>query len=94
MNKKPKIMNQEAADCFIDITADTCPITYVKTKLKLEAMGEGHILEVRLIGADPLENVPRSAAASGHTVLAIAPEEEGGGKNGVHRLLIRRGADG
>lgn len=92
MNKKPKIMNQSDIDCFIDITADTCPITYVKTKLKLEAMDEGQILEVRLIGSEPLENVPRSAAASGHQVLSVAPEEEGGGVNDVHRILIRRGA--
>jgi len=85
-------MNQEAIDCFIDITDDTCPITYVKTKLKLEAMAEGEILEVRLIGAEPLENVPKSAAASGHTVLAIAPENENGGINDVHLVIIQRGA--
>ncbi|MHA1597498.1 MAG: sulfurtransferase TusA family protein, partial [Alphaproteobacteria bacterium] len=71
MNKNPESKNQEAIDCFLDITADTCPITYVKTKLKLETMTEGEILEVRLIGAEPLENVPRTASANGHTVLNI-----------------------
>ncbi|MBT6406322.1 MAG: sulfurtransferase TusA family protein, partial [Rhodospirillaceae bacterium] len=95
MNKNPNTLNPdvpETIDCSLDITADTCPITYVKTKLKLETMAEGEILEIRLIGAEPLDNVPRTATTAGHTVLDIRPEVEGGGKNDVHRLLVRRGA--
>ena len=70
----------------IDITADTCPITFVRTKLALERMSIGDVVEVRLKGREPLENVPRSAREEGHEVLAI--EDDG---NGIHRVLIRKG---
>jgi TusA-related sulfurtransferase len=69
----------------IDITADTCPITFVRTKLALERLADGDVIEVRLKGREPLENVPRSAREEGHEVLAIV--DEGGG---THRVLIRK----
>ena len=48
------------ADFFIDITDQVCPLTFVKTKLLIESMPTGKLAEVRLKGAEPLENVPRS----------------------------------
>ena len=93
MNNHTETKHPQAADDFLDITADTCPITYVRTKLKLETMTEGDILEVRLIGAEPLENVPKTATANGHTVLSIEAEQQGGG-DVPQRLLIRRGPKG
>ena len=41
----------------LDITKDHCPMTFVKTKLKLELLEEGDILEVLLKAGEPLENV-------------------------------------
>ncbi len=70
----------------IDITREVCPMTYVRTKLKLETLGPGEVLEVLLRGSEPLKNVPRSARDEGHEVLALEPLE-----NGVHRLLVRKG---
>ena len=74
----------------IDITGEVCPMTFVRTKLALERLRPGEIIEVRLKGAEPLENVPRAARDHGHIVLALAAEGDGGGE-AVHRLLIRKG---
>ena len=51
----------------LDVTALTCPMTWVRTKLELERMAAGEALEVRCQG-EALENVPRSAAEAGHDV--------------------------
>ena len=52
----------------LDITALTCPMTWVRTKLELERMAAGEALEVRCRPGEALENVPRSAAEAGHEV--------------------------
>lgn len=59
---------------FIDITGEVCPLTFVKTKLLLEKMPSGAIATVRLKGAQPLDNVPRSVKAHGHEVVSLVPE--------------------
>ena len=78
------------ADHSIDITGLICPMTFVRTKLRLEKIAPGEVLEVRLKGDEPLVNVPRSARQHGHTVLSLAPESPDQPADGVHRLLIRR----
>jgi tRNA 2-thiouridine synthesizing protein A len=52
----------------LDVTADTCPLTWVRTKLALERLGPGETLLVELPAGEALENVPRSAAEAGHDV--------------------------
>jgi TusA-related sulfurtransferase len=52
----------------LDITALTCPMTWVRTKLALERMAAGEALEVRCSPGEALENVPRSAREAGHKV--------------------------
>ena len=52
----------------LDITALTCPMTWVRTKLELERMAAGDSLEVRCREGEALENVPRSAREAGHAV--------------------------
>ncbi len=81
---------ENKADFFLDITGETCPITFVKTKLLIESMAPGQIAEVRLKGAEPLENVPRSVRDEGHLVLSLEPEERSGAPDSVHRLVIRK----
>ena len=75
---------------FLDITAEVCPLTFVKTILLLERMAPGEVAEVLLRGAEPLENVPRSVRDHGHAVLSLEPEKADVGAHGIHRLLIRR----
>jgi len=58
----------------IDITGEVCPMTFVRTKLKLERMQAGEVLHVRLRGEEPLRNVPRAARDEGHIILGIVPD--------------------
>lgn len=64
-------------DKAIDITAETCPMTFVRTRLALDAMESGQILLVRLKGEDPLRNVPRAAADQGHDPLDLTEQPDG-----------------
>ncbi len=64
------------ANYVLDITRDGCPLTFVKTKLLLERMASGETAEIRLKGAEPLENVPRSVREHGHEVLSLAPDAD------------------
>jgi len=57
----------------LDITALTCPMTWVRTKLELERMAPGEALDVRCAEGEALENVPRSAAEAGHEVRVSGP---------------------
>jgi TusA-related sulfurtransferase len=52
----------------LDISALTCPMTWVRTKLELERMAPGETLEVRCAPGEALDDVPRSARAAGHAV--------------------------
>ncbi|HUM09526.1 MAG TPA: sulfurtransferase TusA family protein [Myxococcaceae bacterium] len=72
-------------DAQLDITAEVCPMTFVRTKIALERLPVGGVLEVRLKGDEPLRNVPDSARDQGHTVLGLEPLEDGS-----WRLLLRR----
>ena len=69
----------------IDITGETCPMTFVRTRLALDRLRPGDTLLVRLRGEEPRASVPRSAALLGHQILA-----EETGKDEVTRVLIRR----
>jgi TusA-related sulfurtransferase len=79
----------EPANHYLDITEEVCPLTFVKTKLLIEKMPVGDILEVRLKGAEPLRNVPRSVAELGHTILSLEPEPDATAV-GPHRLRLKK----
>jgi len=78
--------SETTPDASLDITMDVCPMTFVKTKLELEELEPGQVLEVLIREGEALENVARSCAMEGDEV--IAREERAGG---VWRLLVRRG---
>jgi tRNA 2-thiouridine synthesizing protein A len=63
-------------------------MTYVRTKLRLEALVPGEVLEVLLRGEEPLKNVPRSARDEGHDVVSLQPLD-----GDTWRLLIRKRAE-
>ena len=77
-----------AHDKAIDITAETCPMTFVRTRLALDTLNPGQILLIRLQGADPLANVPRAAADQGHEPLDLIAQADG-----THLLVLRKGED-
>lgn len=80
----PQPPPDEAPAQAIDITAEVCPMTFVRTKLRLERMRPGEILRVRLRGCEPLRNVPRAARDEGHAILAIEADGD------AHVVTIRR----
>ncbi|GAW93747.1 sulfurtransferase TusA family protein [Calderihabitans maritimus] len=79
-------MKNFKANAFLDVTNDVCPLTFVKTKLKLEEMAPGEILEVILKAGEPVQNVPRSVKAEGHKIIKLEKLNDD-----RVRLLIERG---
>ena len=71
-------------DKTIDLRGTPCPLNWVKTKLRLEKMQPGQVLEVVVDDGAPARNVPRSVEAEGHRVLALTD-----GSGGV-RIFIQR----
>ena len=51
----------------LDVTELRCPMTWVRTKLALEALPAGEELRVTCTG-EALDNIPRSAREAGHDV--------------------------
>jgi TusA-related sulfurtransferase len=75
----------DVANRTLDITGEVCPMTFVRTRLALDAMAPGQTLLVLLKGEEPVRNVPRTAAEQGHAVLSQQVDAAG-----VTRLLLRR----
>lgn len=71
-------------DDSIDLRGVLCPINFVKTKLKLEMMDSGQILEVILDDGEPIRSVPRSLKEEGHKIIKVENKE------GVYRLLVKK----
>ncbi|WP_440951003.1 sulfurtransferase TusA family protein [Methanosphaerula subterraneus] len=69
----------------IDLHGVSCPINFVKTKLALEELEEGELLEVILDEGNAMLNVPRSVKEEGHTVIRVEPLGE------TFRVIIRKG---
>lgn len=55
----------------IDLRGEVCPYTFVKSKLIIEEMNPGEILEVLVDFAPSAENIPRSMKNEGHNVLEV-----------------------
>jgi tRNA 2-thiouridine synthesizing protein A len=65
MTKETK-MDQE-----LNLKGEVCPYTFVKTKLALEMMETGQVLQVIVDHLPAVENVPRSVTNEGHKVLNV-----------------------
>jgi len=70
----------------LDITGETCPMTFVKTKVALHGLSKGDVLEVFLRAGEPLKNVPRSCENEGCKILSIEQIE-----GDVHKVSIEKG---
>ncbi|MBI4715466.1 MAG: sulfurtransferase TusA family protein [Nitrospirae bacterium] len=73
------------ADAVLDLKGVACPYNFVRTKLKLEEMDPGQLLEVIIDEGEPIKNVPRSVKAEGHQILT---EEKIDDQH--YRLLIEK----
>lgn len=80
MTDTPQELAQEriAPDALLDVRADLCPMTFVRTRLKLDGMAPGQVLEVRFRGSEPARNLPRSLCELGQELLAEGMGDEPG----------------
>ena len=63
-----KAMN---VDQELDLKGEVCPYTFVKTKLALDLMEPGQVLQVIVDHLPAVENVPRSVTNEGHEILNV-----------------------
>ncbi len=77
-------MNKIKPDQILDLEGVACPNNFVKTKLKLEEMREGEILEVILDNGEPIKNVPRAVKEDGHKILEVEKRDN------KWKLLIKK----
>ncbi|MGQ3684202.1 MAG: sulfurtransferase TusA family protein [Candidatus Loosdrechtia sp.] len=71
-------------DEHIDLRGVLCPINFVKTKLKLDMMDSGQILEIILDDGEPMRSVPRSLKEEGHKIITVENLQ------GAYRLLVKK----
>ncbi len=60
-----------SADASLNLRGTPCPINFVRTKLKLEQMNPGQVLEVWLDPGEPIEQVPDSLRMEDYIVESI-----------------------
>ncbi len=77
-------MSDIKPNASIDLRGVMCPINFVKTKLKLEMLDAGEVLEVILDSGEPIQNVPKSIKEEGHKILEVKREE------GYFRLKVQK----
>ena len=76
------------ADDKVDITDVVWPVTFVKTKVALEELDDGQILQVHINDGEPVQNVPRSIKEEGHQVLKLVDNGDG-----TFELFIKKVGD-
>ena len=78
-------MEEKRPAANLDLRGVVCPINFVKTKLKLEELNKGEILEIVIDAGEPMANVPRSVKEEGHRIIKVEKTNE------HFRLLIEKG---
>jgi tRNA 2-thiouridine synthesizing protein A len=68
----------------INLHGVVCPMNFVKTKVALEGLRTGEILEVILDEGEAILNVPRSVKEEGHKILKVIPDGD------VFRVFIEK----
>lgn len=56
-------------DIFVDITDCSCPYTIVKTRVALDDLKDGEIIEVKLEKGVPERNIPKVLELEGMLIL-------------------------
>ncbi len=74
-------------DAQLDLRGTPCPLNFVRTKLHLEKMAPGALLEVWLDPGEPLEQVPDSLVMEGYKVEEIED------RAGFFAVKVRRPID-
>ena len=78
------VSSQLTPDVQLDLRGTPCPINFVRTKIRLEQMRAGALLEVWLDPGEPIEQVPDSLTMAGYQIEKITD------CSGYFSLLVRR----
>lgn len=83
----PESLPSLTAEVCIDLRGTPCPVNFVRTKLRLEQMQPGQLLEVWLDAGEPVEQVPDSLTMAGHVVEQLEK------RDGFYSLVVRRSSE-
>ena len=72
MSQAVEHSNPQTPDAQLDLRGTPCPINFVRTKLRLEKMPPGSLLEVWLDPGEPMEQVPDSLKMEGYAIEQIS----------------------
>ncbi|WP_230972314.1 sulfurtransferase TusA family protein [Archaeoglobus neptunius] len=72
------------ADFELDLRGEVCPFTFIETKLKLEEMKSGEVLEVIVDHEPAARDVPKSIESEGHEVIDVRRDGD------VWRIVVRK----
>ena len=67
--ESPSSQQPSSPPAFMDLRGVRCPINYVKTKMKLETMAKGELLQIVIDDGEAYANVPNSVRSDGHDIL-------------------------
>lgn len=70
-------MNSLLPGEILDLRGTRCPVNFIKSKLKIDEMNCGEVLEIVLDDGEPIKNVPRSIAAEGHDIVGVEKLNDG-----------------
>lgn len=78
------VSSPSTPDAQLDLRGTPCPINFVRTKIRLQQMSPGALLEVWLDPGEPIEQVPDSLTMAGYQIEQISD------CSGYFSLLVRR----
>ena len=75
-SQSPTTANSIGSSQTLDLRGTPCPINFVRTKLRLEKMDPGQVLEVWLDPGEPIEQVPDSLRMEGYQINQLDDRSE------------------
>lgn len=78
-------MNTDIKEHLLDLRGVACPMNFVKTKLFVDKVASGDLIQVLLDAGEPVESVPPSMTAEGHEIISVESQAEG-----HFRVIIRK----
>jgi tRNA 2-thiouridine synthesizing protein A len=64
------------ADKFIDISSEVCPMSFVLTKMAVEELADGQVLELLCGAGEPVRSISMQIKEEGHTIISVKKEGE------------------
>jgi TusA-related sulfurtransferase len=64
------------SEFVLDLRGTPCPINFIRSKLQLEKMSSGELLEICLDKGEPIEQVPNSLSMEGYNIEGVENKGE------------------